>query len=50
MTTVNPASVVEIPFTNGSTNWRYKLYVRIEKVRPQAVVAPRMKLSVALQS
>ena len=32
MTTVNPASVVEIPFTNGATNWQYKLYLRIEKV------------------
>jgi hypothetical protein len=42
-TTVNPASVVEIPFTSSVTNWQYKLYVRIEKVVPQAVVAPMGK-------
>lgn len=42
MTTVNPATVVEIPFTSSVTNWQYKLYVRIEKVVPTAVpvVAP----------
>lgn len=31
-TTVNPAAVVEIPFTSPWTNWKYTLYVRIEKV------------------
>jgi hypothetical protein len=45
MTTVNPATVVEIPFRNGHTNWEYKLYIRVEKVAPapQAVpvIAPR---------
>jgi hypothetical protein len=30
-TRVNPAAVVEIPFKNKTTNWEYKLYVRIEK-------------------
>lgn len=32
-TTVNPAAVLEIPFTNATTNWHYKLFVRIEKAR-----------------
>jgi hypothetical protein len=30
-TSVNSAAVVEIPFKNKTTNWEYKLYVRIEK-------------------
>jgi len=33
MTTVNPAMVSEILFTNFTNNWQYKLFVRIEKVR-----------------
>jgi hypothetical protein len=41
MTTVNPAAVVEIPFANGTTNWKYTLYVRIEKVTPPAVTKLR---------
>ena len=32
LTTTNPASVVEIPFTNLATNWQYKLYMRVEKI------------------
>jgi hypothetical protein len=44
MTTVNPATVLEIPF-NSPANWAYRLYIRVEKVAPAAqavpVVAPR---------
>ena len=32
MTTVNPATVLEIPYKNPVTNWQYTLYVRVEKV------------------
>lgn len=40
LTTVNPASVVEIPFTSEVAGWKYKLFVRVEKVMPTATVAP----------
>jgi hypothetical protein len=40
MTTVNPAAVVEIPFTSDVAGWTYKLFVRIEKVAPTARIAP----------
>jgi hypothetical protein len=40
MTTVNPATVLEIPFKNRQTNWEYKLYVRVEKVAPAPQVVP----------
>jgi hypothetical protein len=33
MTTVNPAMVSEILFTNFTNNWQYKLFVRVEKLR-----------------
>ena len=32
LTSTNPAAVVEIPFKNKTTNWQYKLFVRVEKV------------------
>jgi hypothetical protein len=33
-TSVNPATVVEIPFTSPATGWKYTLLVRIERVGP----------------
>ena len=42
MISVNPATVVDIPFKNKTTNWQYTQYVRIEKVVPP--VAPVAKL------
>jgi hypothetical protein len=43
MTTVNPATVVEIPFTSNVTDWQYRLYVRIEKVSSPAVAKFRVR-------
>ena len=40
MTTVNPAAVVEIPFTSEVAGWEYRLFVRIERVTPTATIAP----------
>ena len=36
MTSVNPATVVEIPYQNKTTGWQYTLYVRVEKVEAPA--------------
>ena len=33
MTSVNPAMVVELPFSNAQTGWKYILYVRVERTR-----------------
>jgi hypothetical protein len=33
LTTVNPATVMEIPFESPVAGWKYKLFVRVEKVR-----------------
>jgi hypothetical protein len=43
MTTVNPATVVEIPYTSF-TGWKYTLYLRIEKVVPAAPTVTRVRL------
>ncbi|HWB41291.1 MAG TPA: hypothetical protein VG500_08540 [Gemmatimonadales bacterium] len=42
LTSVNPATVVDIPFFTSSSEpiGRFKLYIRVEKVEPTATVAP----------